>query len=150
MNATVRAVPARREHHAELARLFPELGVDDPVPELERWWAEMASDALFLEAEGKALAYGWAQAPSSLGYVRHVIVDPARRGEGLGRRLMHELAARLRARGCGRWQLNVLVDNAPAIALYRRFGFEVEGTKRGDCFRDGAYIDAHVMGRIRP
>jgi putative acetyltransferase len=48
-----------------------------------------------------------------------------------------------------RVHLEVYTDNEPAIALYAKFGFEVEGTLRQDTFRDGEYVDAHVMARLR-
>jgi hypothetical protein len=38
--------------------------------------------------------------------------------------------------------------NAAAIALYEKFGFEMEGTHRRYAFRDGAYVDAYSMARI--
>jgi L-phenylalanine/L-methionine N-acetyltransferase len=36
-----------------------------------------------------------------------------------------------------RLELTVYVDNEPAIRLYQRFGFQVEGTLRRHAFRDG-------------
>ena len=48
-------------------------------------------------------------------------------------------AARLR-RPAGpvlRIELTVYTDNAAAIALYRKFGFEIEGTHRAYALRDG-------------
>jgi putative acetyltransferase len=42
------------------------------------------------------------------------------------------------------------VDNAPAIALYEKFEFEVEGTHRRLACRDGEYIDAYSMARLKP
>jgi L-phenylalanine/L-methionine N-acetyltransferase len=45
--------------------------------------------------------------------------------------------------------LNVHVDNERAIRLYRKFGFEVEGTLRANVFRGGAYVDAHIMARLK-
>jgi L-phenylalanine/L-methionine N-acetyltransferase len=49
-----------------------------------------------------------------------------------------------------RLELKVYVDNAPAIRLYRKFGFEVEGTVRGDAFRAGEYVDSFFMARLQP
>ncbi|MCG3159042.1 MAG: L-amino acid N-acetyltransferase AaaT [Acidobacteria bacterium] len=48
-----------------------------------------------------------------------------------------------------RLELTVYTDNEPAIALYRKFGFEVEGTMRQSAFRDGEFVDAHMMARIK-
>ncbi|MEZ5829719.1 MAG: GNAT family N-acetyltransferase [Dongiaceae bacterium] len=50
--------------------------------------------------------------------------------------------------GLRRLELNVHADNARAIALYRKFGFEVEGTHRAYALRDGAYVDSLSMARI--
>jgi L-phenylalanine/L-methionine N-acetyltransferase len=48
-----------------------------------------------------------------------------------------------------RVELRVYVDNSAAVALYKRFGFEIEGTHRRLAFRNGEYVDAHSMARIR-
>jgi putative acetyltransferase len=48
-----------------------------------------------------------------------------------------------------RLELKVHIDNEPAVRLYRKFGFEVEGTLRADCFRGGIYIDSHIMARVK-
>lgn len=49
-----------------------------------------------------------------------------------------------------RLELTVYTDNAPAIRLYEKFGFVCEGTHRQYAFRDGAFIDAYAMARLRP
>ncbi|HEX9390637.1 MAG TPA: GNAT family N-acetyltransferase [Usitatibacteraceae bacterium] len=41
------------------------------------------------------------------------------------------------------------VDNVAAIALYKKFGFEIEGTLRMYAFRNGEYVDAHSMARLK-
>ena len=51
--------------------------------------------------------------------------------------------------GLRRVELEVYTDNAPALRLYRKFGFEIEGTKRHYALRNGQYVDAHVMARLR-
>lgn len=51
--------------------------------------------------------------------------------------------------GLSRIELEVYTDNAPAIALYRKFGFEVEGTARQFALQDGILVDAYRMARLR-
>ena len=51
--------------------------------------------------------------------------EPARRG-GLGRALVEAAIARATERGCGRIELDVNEDNAPALALYEACGFSLE------------------------
>jgi hypothetical protein len=50
-------------------------------------------------------------------------VLPERRGAGLGERLTRRLVDNARERGARRLGLEVLEQNAPAIAVYRRLGF---------------------------
>jgi len=52
--------------------------------------------------------------------------------------------------GLHRIELEVYTDNEPALALYRKFGFEIEGTKRRVARRDGAWCDTFVMARLAP
>jgi putative acetyltransferase len=48
-----------------------------------------------------------------------------------------------------RLELTVYTDNAAALALYRKFGFAIEGTLKVYAFRDGRYVDAYTMARLR-
>ena len=50
--------------------------------------------------------------------------------------------------GLRRIELQVFIDNAAAVHLYKRFGFEIEGTLRDFALRDGAYVDAYAMSRL--
>jgi putative acetyltransferase len=73
------------------------------------------------------------------------------RGRGVGTALM-TAAVHLAENWLGltRLELTVFTDNEAAIALYRKFGFEVEGTMRRYALRDGQYVDSHAMARLRP
>lgn len=49
-----------------------------------------------------------------------------------------------------RLELSVFVDNEPALRLYKKFGFVIEGTRVGySYYRDGEYVDTHIMARLR-
>ena len=48
-----------------------------------------------------------------------------------------------------RLELQVYTDNEPAVRLYKKFGFAIEGTLRCFAYRDGQYVDAYTMARIR-
>lgn len=61
------------------------------------------------------------------GWINYLGVAPALQRGGLGRRLMAEAEARLRAAGCPKINLQVRPDNTVAIAFYERIGFAVEG-----------------------
>ena len=52
--------------------------------------------------------------------------------------------------GIHRIELSVYTDNAPAVHLYEKFGFAIEGTARQFALRGGAYVDAYYMARLRP
>lgn len=66
-----------------------------------------------------------------------LIVAPAARGQGLGRRLLDDAEQGAGARGCSRLRLEVRADNAAAIALYRQRGYQSVGRIDG-YYEDGA------------
>ncbi|RMC62504.1 GNAT family N-acetyltransferase [Sinorhizobium meliloti] len=70
-------------------------------------------------------------------------------GKGVGTALMSELLdAADNWLGFKRLELTVFTDNAPAIRLYEKFGFEREGIRRSFAFKAGTYVDALGMGRL--
>jgi putative acetyltransferase len=71
-------------------------------------------------------------------------------GKGVGTALMQaaiDLADKWLT--LSRLELEVYTDNEPAIKLYRKFGFTVEGTAIDFAFRDGQFVDVYLMARLR-
>lgn len=48
-----------------------------------------------------------------------------------------------------RVELDVYTDNLPAVHLYEKFGFVREGVRKRLAFREGEYVDAYHMARLR-
>ena len=117
--------PATAVDYDHFVRLFPELGVDDPVPTESHWRASQQAKTLIVEHESHPIGYGFAEALNDVGYVRQIVVDPAYRRQRVGRTLMDALADRLRLAGCTTWRLNVKIDNIPAQRLYEMLGLKV-------------------------
>lgn len=58
-------------------------------------------------------------------YLEDLYVQPAHRGQGVGRALLRHVGRLALARGCGRFEWSVLAWNASAIALYEQMGATV-------------------------
>ncbi len=72
-------------------------------------------------------------------------------GKGIGTALM-QAAVDLADKWLNieRIELQVYTDNEPAVRLYKKFGFNIEGTLIRHAFRDGKYVDSYFMARLRP
>jgi L-phenylalanine/L-methionine N-acetyltransferase len=132
-----------------------------PYPSLDAWRKRLAEippdDYMLVAAVGGAVVgncglHNASKSPRR----RHVgniglAVRDDHHGRGVGSALMS--AALELADGwlnMQRIELWVYVDNAAALALYRKFGFGIEGTCRAYAFRDGRYVDAYMMSRLHP
>jgi putative acetyltransferase len=128
------------------------------TPEATRKWLEGMNPAnnvsLVVEKDGRIIGNGGFERHQGrrahVAYLGMGLHDDFH-SRGIGSRLLRELITiaddwmNLR-----RIELTVYVDNVPAIALYKRNGFELEGTHRDFAFRGGAFVDAYVMARIKP
>lgn len=78
------------------------------------------------------------------------LVDASLQGRGVGRALVEHSLEQARAQGFLAMQFNYVVStNAPAVALYRKLGFEVVGTLP-KAFQHGklGLVDVFVMHRF--
>jgi putative acetyltransferase len=71
-------------------------------------------------------------------------------GQGVGTALMEAIVAlAFNWLGLRRIELTVFADNAAAVHLYQKFGFDIEGTARRFSLRNGTLVDAYHMARLR-
>lgn len=69
-------------------------------------------------------------------------------GNKWGHKLLTELEKWAHTMDISRMELNVMVNNHHAITLYKRLGYDIEGTKRKSvCLRSG-FVDEHVMSKL--
>ncbi|HEU0124337.1 MAG TPA: GNAT family N-acetyltransferase [Bryobacteraceae bacterium] len=88
------------------------------------------AEVLLAEVEGAAVGfalyfYNYSTFRAKPGiYLEDLYVLPERRGSGVGKALLQELARVAVQRGCARLEWSVLDWNEPAIAFYRSLGAE--------------------------
>jgi ribosomal protein S18 acetylase RimI-like enzyme len=111
--------PAERDAWASLS--------EAPGPEVfDRWHADADITAFVLEDDGAPIAYGevWADEAEDEAELARIVVDPAARGRGVGRRFVGMLADRAKGSGLSEVILRVHPTNAAALACYAAAGFE--------------------------
>lgn len=83
-----------------------------------------------------------------IGFIRSLYVAPAARGQGIASRLTEAALTQLRSwPGVEQAQLAVTAGNAPAQALYRRWGFTEIGRLPQALCVDGFFFDEVLMWR---
>jgi [ribosomal protein S18]-alanine N-acetyltransferase len=114
----------------------------------ETFWAELARVpetrcyVVVHDADGAVLGYAGLFTAGDDADVQTIAVSPAAQGRGLGRLLLHSLVRTARDRDCRQLFLEVRSDNAAALRLYEREGFEQLGRRR-DYYGSG--VDALTM-----
>ncbi|MHB9144906.1 MAG: ribosomal protein S18-alanine N-acetyltransferase [Symbiobacteriia bacterium] len=81
--------------------------------------------------DGAVAGYGGMWLIIDEAHVTNIAVHSHYRGQGIGERLMLELIAGAKERGCLRMTLEVRRSNQPAQQLYSKLGFEPRGVRRG-------------------
>ena len=123
------------------------------VPEWEDWDASHLAAHRFVAVEGGRIV-GWVALalPSDRCCYRgvadlSVYVDPAAQGRGVGRALLERLIAATEAAGIWTLQAGVFPENAASLALHRRCGFRVVGTRERIGALDGVWRDVVLLER---
>ncbi|MER6711661.1 GNAT family N-acetyltransferase [Streptomyces sp. NPDC006386] len=137
-DARIRTV--RAEDLAQLVRLDKEAFPANPYRHLVlRQFIDAYREGL-LVLEGRAGLDGYvlvSRAVDGSGWILSLGVARARRGRGLGRRLMTEALHRLGTDGAVEARLAVHPANEAALGLYKSLGFVAEGDVRRDYYGPG-------------
>ncbi len=124
-------------------------------PRQEREWIrtfdDMNSVLYVAEVDGRVVGqidahistYPKAHHVASLG----IAIVKAYRELGIGRALMERVLAWMKARGVEKANLEVFSTNSRAIALYKKLGFEIEGSRKRQFKIRGQYVDDVYMAK---
>ncbi len=111
------------------------------------FWSELSEHDTrhYIVAEHGAEIVGYAGlcAYPEESFVQTIAVRRDRQGEGVGARMLTALIDEARRRGEPMVGLEVRADNPAAQRLYRRFGFEQVGVRKG--YYQPSNTDAHLM-----
>ena len=80
----------------------------------------------------------------------HIVIGitAAYTNQGIGTRLFQTCEDWARERGLHRLELTVMTNNPLGIALYKKMGFQIEGTAPDALRVDGEYIALHTMSKL--
>lgn len=129
--------------------------LEEEIGFLESYRKDSSRLFILAETEERELVGTLDFAPGYLMRHRHwgefgMGVLAAYRGEGIGRALLETLLSWAKTSPIlKKICLSVHANNLPAIELYKKLGFEIEGIKRQDtCFGPGQFVDAILMAKF--
>ena len=70
------------------------------------------------------------------------------RGRGIGTKLFEQLEKWGKEKNVHRLELTVVTQNQAGLQLYKKMGFEIEGTKRQSLYIDGKFVDEYYMSKL--
>ncbi len=131
MNPAVTVSPLTREMIPAVAEI-ERLCFAEPWSEhaLELYLGNGAFAMAALAESGTAVGYGGILLAPDEGQILNLAVRPEARRQGAGSAILSALLDEARKRELESVSLEVRVSNQAAIALYKRFGFAVAGTRK--------------------
>ncbi len=104
------------------------------------------------EENGKLVGFLSAQCgkPQRIKHQAYIVVGILQefQHQGLGQQFFTQLDEWATTHEIKRLELTTMITNAPAIALYQKNGFSIEGVRRQSMQIGGEFIDEFYMGKI--
>ena len=97
---------------------------------------------------GYLLAIGGEAKRNQHGAYVVVGVAEAYRGKGVGTKLFAELEEWASRHTIYRLELTVVTRNEPGLSLYKKMGFEIEGTKKYSLLINDDFVDEYYMSKL--
>ncbi|MFO1444061.1 GNAT family N-acetyltransferase [Bacillus sp. Bva_UNVM-123] len=128
------------------------LSADVQRKRIEQMKNEPNSTVLLAEQDGNLVGYlivvgGSGKRILHRGYLVIGILKEYR-GQGIGSKLFQRLDEWAKTHHISRLELTVVTKNEIAVALYKKSGFEIEGTKRNSLSIDNEYYDEYYMAKL--
>jgi ribosomal protein S18 acetylase RimI-like enzyme len=128
MNMDIRRYEPRDEE--SVVQLWTDCGLvvpwNDPRRDIQRKLRVQADMFLVACLDDRVVATVMAGYEGHRGWINYLAVSPHCRRKGIGRRMMEEAEALLRAAGCPKINLQVRSTNDEVIEFYKRIGFKTD------------------------
>ncbi|MFI2488081.1 ribosomal protein S18-alanine N-acetyltransferase [Promicromonospora kroppenstedtii] len=115
----------------------------DELAGLGRWYVVAEPERLDRAGDQPVVGYAGLWFDGDVTQIMTIGVDPDVQRHGVGRQLMNALIERSRKVKAEAVLLEVRVDNAPAIEMYRDFGFQILGVRKR--YYQPEDMDAYTM-----
>jgi ribosomal protein S18 acetylase RimI-like enzyme len=128
MTVDIRRYEPRDEE--SVVQLWTDCGLvvpwNDPRRDIQRKLKVQADMFLVACLDDRVVATVMAGYEGHRGWINYLAVSPHCRRKGIGRRMMEEAEALLRAAGCPKINLQVRSTNDAVIGFYKRIGFKTD------------------------
>ncbi len=153
--ATFLALRQQVDHETKFMMLEPGERQTTVEQERERIASTLKTDnqqTFLAEDDGQLIGWLWANGGDYRRnhHVVHIVIGlrESHTGHGIGRRLFEMCEQWAREKHLHRLELTVMTHNARGIALYKKMGFEIEGTANHAMQVDGEYVDLYTMSKL--
>ena len=123
----IRQSESNHEDYSVFKVLYPDIGIDGPLPSFEAWKSsyQPTMSLIYLEGdEANPVGYLSPRSYNKNYYLFNLAIVRERRGQGIGTQVMHQVVEQARAQGHTILSLDCDVTHTEVYKFYTRLGFE--------------------------